>query len=57
MTGVGGTAMPSYADIFAEPDGENIREGDAWNLVVVHPLAARADRAGAPASPEKEQRP
>ena len=25
--------MPSYADIFAEPDGENIREGDAWNLV------------------------
>jgi cytochrome c oxidase cbb3-type subunit 2 len=33
MTGVGGTAMPSYADIFGEPDGENIREGDAWNLV------------------------
>jgi len=33
MTGVGGTAMPSYADIFAEPDGENIKEGDAWNLV------------------------
>jgi cytochrome c oxidase cbb3-type subunit 2 len=33
MTGVYGTAMPSYADIFAEPDGENIREGDAWNLV------------------------
>jgi len=33
MTGVGGTAMPSYADIFAEPDGEYIREGDAWNLV------------------------
>jgi mono/diheme cytochrome c family protein len=33
MTGLGGTAMPSYADIFGEPDGENIREGDAWNLV------------------------
>jgi cytochrome c oxidase cbb3-type subunit 2 len=33
MTGVDGTAMPSYADIFAEPDGENVREGDAWNLV------------------------
>ena len=33
MTGIGGTAMPSYADIFAEPDGENIRAGDAWNLV------------------------
>jgi len=33
MTGVGGTAMPSYADIFAEPDGEYIFEGDAWNLV------------------------
>jgi len=33
MTGVGGTAMPSYADIFGEPDGENIFPGDAWNLV------------------------
>jgi cytochrome c oxidase cbb3-type subunit 2 len=33
MTGIGGTAMPSYADIFGEPDGENIKEGDAWNLV------------------------
>jgi hypothetical protein len=33
MTGVGGTAMPSYADIFAEPDDENIFAGDAWNLV------------------------
>jgi cytochrome c oxidase cbb3-type subunit 2 len=33
MTGVSGTAMPSYADIFGEPDGENIKEGDAWNLV------------------------
>ena len=33
MTGLNGTAMPSYYDIFAEPDGENIREGDGWNLV------------------------
>ncbi len=33
MTGINGTAMPSFADIFAEPDGENIKEGDAWNLV------------------------
>ncbi len=33
MTGLNGTAMPTYQDIFAAPDGENIREGDAWNLV------------------------
>jgi cytochrome c oxidase cbb3-type subunit 2 len=33
MTGIGGTAMPSYADIFEEPDGENIFKDDAWNLV------------------------
>ena len=33
MTGVGGTAMPSYNDIFNEPDGEYILENDAWNLV------------------------
>ena len=33
MTGLNGTAMPSYRDIFAEPDGENIKPGDAWNLV------------------------
>jgi hypothetical protein len=33
MTGVGGTAMPSYFDIFSEPDDESIFEGDAWNLV------------------------
>jgi cytochrome c oxidase cbb3-type subunit 2 len=44
MTGLNGTAMPSYADIFAEPDGENIREGDAWNLVsYVLSLRAPAD--------------
>ncbi len=33
MTGLNGTAMPSYGEIFADPDGEHIREGDAWNLV------------------------
>lgn len=33
MTGVNGTAMPSYGDVFAEPDGEYIREGDAWHLI------------------------
>jgi cytochrome c oxidase cbb3-type subunit I/II len=33
MTGINGTAMPSYADILGEPDGENILEDDAWNLV------------------------
>ncbi len=33
MTGVNGTAMPSFYDIFAEPDGDNIRDGDAWHLV------------------------
>lgn len=33
MTGIGGTAMPSYASIFEEPDDEYIFEDDAWNLV------------------------
>ncbi len=33
MTGVSGTAMPSFESIFSEPDGENIFVGDAWNLV------------------------
>jgi len=33
MTGIGGTAMPSFADIFDQPDGENIFKDDAWNLV------------------------
>lgn len=33
MTGLNGTAMPSFADIFNEPDGEYIREGDAWHLI------------------------
>ena len=59
MTGVGGTAMPSYADIFAQPDGENIFEGDAWNLVS-YILSLRAPAhvaAAAPAAPGKEQQP
>jgi cytochrome c oxidase cbb3-type subunit 2 len=67
MTGVGGTAMPSYADIFAEPDGDNIREGDAWNLVAyvlslrtpatsAPPPAARA-AAGEPAAARKDPMP
>ena len=33
MVGVGGTAMPSFGDIFQNPDGETFRAGDAWNLV------------------------
>jgi cytochrome c oxidase cbb3-type subunit 2 len=33
MTGLNGTAMPSYADVFDAPDGESIHPGDAWNLV------------------------
>ncbi len=33
MTGIGGTAMPSYASIFDEPDDEYIFKDDAWNLV------------------------
>jgi cytochrome c oxidase cbb3-type subunit 2 len=33
VTGLNGTAMPSYEDIFAAPDGESIHEGDAWHLV------------------------
>jgi cytochrome c oxidase cbb3-type subunit 2 len=32
MTGLNGTAMPSYYSIFAEPD-EVIHAGDAWNLI------------------------
>jgi mono/diheme cytochrome c family protein len=50
MTGVGGTAMPSYADIFAEPDGESIRDGDAWHLVS-YVLSLRAAPATAAAAP------
>jgi cytochrome c oxidase cbb3-type subunit I/II len=52
MTGVGGTAMPSFADILSQPDGENIREGDPWNLVSYilslrsHPNAVNAISVG-----------
>lgn len=45
MTGINGTAMPSYYDIFAEPDGDNIRDGDAWNLVS-YILSLRAPAGG-----------
>ncbi len=60
MTGLGGTAMPSYADIFGEPDGENIKEGDAWNLVsyivslrstnqpTLTPVTAQSDKGNTP---------
>jgi mono/diheme cytochrome c family protein len=51
MTGISGTAMPSYADIFAEPDGENIKEGDAWNLVS-YILSLRAPTTAAGKEPQ-----
>ncbi len=57
MTGVGGTAMPSYADIFGEPDGENIKEGDAWHLAsYVLSLRAPASRGGKTADTAKAAR-
>jgi cytochrome c oxidase cbb3-type subunit 2 len=43
VTGLNGTAMPSYEDIFAVPDGESILEGDAWHLVSFI-LSLRKDR-------------
>jgi mono/diheme cytochrome c family protein len=49
MTGISGTAMPSFADIFDQPDGENIREGDAWNLVS-YILSLRAPPGGGAAA-------
>lgn len=45
MTGIGGTAMPSFADIFDEPDGEYIFANDAWNLVS-YVLSLRRSRHG-----------
>jgi mono/diheme cytochrome c family protein len=33
MTGLNGTAMPSYYDILSEPDGEYVFDGDGWALV------------------------
>ncbi len=57
MTGVGGTAMPSYADIFGEPDGENIKEGDAWHLasyaLFLRGPASRGGEAAVTAKPAK----
>ena len=45
--------MPSYADIFAEPDGENIRAGDAWNLVsYILSLRGRRRRAAKESEPQ-----
>jgi len=56
MTGVNGTAMPSYADIFGEPDGEYIKEGDAWNLVsYILSLRKGKPAEAAQASPGIEQ--
>ena len=52
MTGLNGTAMPSFADIFAEPDGDSIREGDGWNLVAyVLSLRVPTPSAGKDATP------
>ena len=48
MAGVGGTAMPSFGDVFNNPDGETFKEGDAWHLVS-YVLSLRAP-AGAPAN-------
>lgn len=56
MTGLNGTAMPSYADVFDQPDGESIHPGDAWNLVSYilslraksKPAAATGSTAAAP---------
>jgi len=56
MTGISGTAMPSYADIFSDPDGENIKEGDAWNLVS-YILSLRTPSPGTQAIAGKEQQP
>lgn len=33
MTGLDGTAMPSFYLTFTNPDGQTVREGDAWHLV------------------------
>jgi cytochrome c oxidase cbb3-type subunit 2 len=60
MVGVGGTAMPAFGDVFANPDGETFRAGDAWHLVSyilslrvpAHPTGA-PEVAAAPASAEK----
>jgi len=46
MTGLNGTAMPSYYDIFAVPDGEYIHDDDAWRLVA-YILSLRGPSAAA----------
>ncbi|HZR82720.1 MAG TPA: cytochrome c [Candidatus Binatia bacterium] len=57
MTGLNGTAMPSFADVFDQPDGESIHPGDAWNLVsyILSLRQSGARTAAAPAA--KEQAP
>jgi len=58
MTGLNGTAMPSYADVFDAPDGESIHPGDAWNLVSyilslrrqARPAAAAGSASAAPST-------
>lgn len=51
MTGLNGTSMPSYGDIFGDPDGESIREGDAWNLVAYILSLRRGGNTGKEAPP------
>lgn len=52
MTGLNGTAMPSYGDIFGSPDGESIRDGDAWNLVAY--ILSLRSQGGRPAKTRTE---
>ncbi len=62
MTGINGTAMPSYADVFDNPDGEYIHRDDAWNLVSYilslrrksGPIRVASNRVG---EPNEEARP
>ena len=46
--------MPSYADVFDNPDGDAIRPGDAWNLVsyILSLRAPSTQTAGAAAQKE-----
>lgn len=54
MTGLNGTAMPSYQAIFDSPDGENIKEGDAWRLISFV-LSLREKPAASPESRVADQ--
>jgi cytochrome c oxidase cbb3-type subunit 2 len=57
MTGLNGTAMPSFGDIFLEPDGEYVRAGDGWNLVAyILSLRARPATTGPRATEFARQR-